>query len=294
MPMNSYSKIKKIIQTQLNLGKSNFVIFPFGEKGMLTKGILNGLFNINEAFIIDNNLSKINKSINNIEYLNNIDCTEYTFLISSDNSNYYQELRQMIEKYVPRENIVDMFPKTNKGKYSYGPICDHWLVESVGAFCSFALGTDVVENHPTGYISTHPFLYMGVDDVFPYDYASMQDNQWYFPDVQPKGHSNKLKKSIIGNDVWLGQNVIITNGSNIGNGVIAAAGAVITKDVPDYAVVAGVPARIIKFRYTKEQIDELNKIAWWNWSDEKIRECYDDFYEDIQVFIKKHSNKMEI
>jgi len=175
MPINSYSKIKKIIQTQLNLGKSNFVIFPYGEQGALTKGILNGLFNIDEAFIMDNNLSKINKSIKNIEHLINIDCTEYTFLISSDNPNCYQELRQMIEKYVPRENIVDIFPKTNKGKYSYGPLCDHWLVESVGAFCSFALGTDVVENHATEYISTHPFLYVGVDDVFQYDYTSMKD-----------------------------------------------------------------------------------------------------------------------
>lgn len=98
----------------------------------------------------------------------------------------------------------------------------------------------------------------------------------------------KLSKIKIGNDVWLGKNVIITNGVNIGNGVIAAAGAVITKDVPDYAVVAGVPARIIKYRYKEEQIKELNKIAWWNWSDDKNRECYEDFYLEIDVFIEKH------
>jgi Acetyltransferase (isoleucine patch superfamily) len=84
----------------------------------------------------------------------------------------------------------------------------------------------------------------------------------------------------------LGKNVIITNGSNIGNGVIAAACAVITKDVPDYAVVAGIPARIMKYRYSSAQIDKLNKIAWWDWSDETIRLCYNDFYEDIETFIK--------
>lgn len=88
----------------------------------------------------------------------------------------------------------------------------------------------------------------------------------------------KLRKITIGSDVWLGRNVIITNGANIGNGVIAAEGAVITKDIPDYAVVAGVPARIIKYRFLPYKIDALNKIAWWNWSDEKIRECYDDFF----------------
>lgn len=62
----------------------------------------------------------------------------------------------------------------------------------------------------------------------------------------------------------------------------------ITKDVPDYAVVAGVPARIIRYRFSPEQIAELNRIAWWDWPDEKIREHYDDFYEDIHIFVRKH------
>ena len=96
------------------------------------------------------------------------------------------------------------------------------------------------------------------------------------------------KRSVIGNDVWLGRNVLVTNAANIGNGVIAAAGAVITKDVPDYAVVAGVPARIIKYRYTDEQIEALNKIAWWDWTDEEIRERFDDFYLPIEKFIEKY------
>ncbi|MBR6669381.1 MAG: CatB-related O-acetyltransferase, partial [Ruminococcus sp.] len=93
-----------------------------------------------------------------------------------------------------------------------------------------------------------------------------------------RGKVKKLKRSKIGNDVWFGKNVLITNGANIGNGVIAGAGAVITKDVPDYAIVGGVPARIIRYRYTPEQIEALNKIQWWNWSDDEIRERYDDFF----------------
>lgn len=96
-----------------------------------------------------------------------------------------------------------------------------------------------------------------------------------------------MKKILIGNDVWLGRNVLITNGSNIGNGVIAGAGAVITKDVPDYAVVVGVPARIIRYRYEPDEIAALNRIAWWDWPDEKIRKNYNDFYLDIKEFIKK-------
>ncbi len=84
--------------------------------------------------------------------------------------------------------------------------------------------------------------------------------------------------------------VLITNGSDIGNGVIAGAGSIITKPVPDYAVVVGVPARIIRYRYNQEQIKALNEIQWWNWSDEKIRACYSDFFDDINTFIEKHIN----
>ena len=76
-------------------------------------------------------------------------------------------------------------------------------------------------------------------------------------------------------------------GTVIRRWVIAGAGAVITKDVPDYAVVVGIPARIIRYRYTQEQINALNVIAWWNWTDEKIREHYDDFYLNVEEFIHK-------
>ena len=116
----------------------------------------------------------------------------------------------------------------------------------------------------------------------------MKKARWYVPGIKPKGVVKTLKRIEIGNDVWLGRNVIITNGSNIGNGVIAGAGAVITKDVPDYAVVVGVPARIIRYRYTEKQIKKLNKIAWWNWSDDVIRERYNDFFIGIEEFIDKY------
>lgn len=75
--------------------------------------------------------------------------------------------------------------------------------------------------------------------------------------------------------------------------MIAGACAVITKDVPDYAVVLGVPARIVRYRYTSEQINKLNKIAWWNWPDELIWERYDDFYIEIDQFIDKYYEEKE-
>lgn len=88
----------------------------------------------------------------------------------------------------------------------------------------------------------------------------------------------------------VGENVIITNYSNIGNGVIAGAGSIITKDVPDYAIVVGTPARIIGYRFSKNQIAALNEIKWWDWSDEEIRARYEDFYLPVEKFIEKYGN----
>lgn len=127
--------------------------------------------------------------------------------------------------------------------------------------------------------------YKFFNDTKDSDYS---DRDWYFENVNPHGSFYKTRRIKIGNDVWLGRNVLITNGSDIGNGVIAGAGAIITKDVPDYAIVMGVPARVTRYRYSLEQIKELNKIAWWDWTDEEIRERFEDFYLPIDKFLGKY------
>lgn len=297
--LTDYQKIRNAIETHLLMGGGNcFIIYPFGEYGMLTKKILNISFGIQEKYIIDNNLSKYNSCIKNLDYFRDKDTSNYTVLLTNANPDVHDEVRQLLSNVFDIKNIIDIFPTkepnlmTKCGKYSYGPLCNHWLVESIGAFSSVAAGADVVQNHATQYVSTHPFLYNDreCNEVYQEKYEDCYNEPWGFVGVKPKGKVAKLRKIKIGNDVWIGRNVIITNGSNIGNGVIAAAGAVITKDVPDYAVVGGIPARIIKYRFTQQQIKLLNKIAWWNWPDEKIRKYYDDFFEDIDTFIKKHEN----
>ncbi|MCQ2256417.1 MAG: CatB-related O-acetyltransferase [Bacteroidaceae bacterium] len=93
---------------------------------------------------------------------------------------------------------------------------------------------------------------------------------------------------IIGNDVWIGLNAIIMNGINIGNGVTVAAGAIVTHDVPDYCVVAGVPAKIIKRKCTEQEAEEMKKIAWWDWNEEQIKMAMSDFKLPISGFIQKY------
>lgn len=298
--VTDYQKIKNVIEKALDEGKRDFIIYPYGEYGVMTKQILNNSFGIQEKWIIDNKLSKYNFNIKSLDFCKSLESSNYIVLFTCANPDVYEEVRGCLKNYFQEENIIDIFENIQKedkvytkcGKYSYGPLCNHWLVESVGAFCSFAPGTDVVENHAIEYISTHPFLYYGGDEdaIHKQKWSEMEGVQghFYLSGINPKGNNYKLKRIRIGNDVWLGKNVIIVNGSNIGNGVIAGTGAIITKDVPDYAVVTGVLARIIRYRYTKEQIEALNKIAWWNWTDEKIRECYDDFYLSIGDFIDKH------
>lgn len=92
---------------------------------------------------------------------------------------------------------------------------------------------------------------------------------------------------IIGNDVWVGAGAIVLSGVNIGDGAIVAAGAVVAEDVPAYSIVAGNPARVIKFRFSKDQIAKLLSIGWWNWSEEKIRKNADAFYGTVDEFIEK-------
>lgn len=93
----------------------------------------------------------------------------------------------------------------------------------------------------------------------------------------------------IGNDVWIGMNTIILNGVTIGNGVTVATGSVVTADIPDYCVAAGVPAKVVKKKCTDIEAKQMNEIAWWNWEENKIDDCMAHFKLDIPEFISKHS-----
>lgn len=305
MSINLVGEIKSLVEKIIDSGKRGIVIYPYGDVGLQIKTILSEIYGIHDLIILDNHLCRYNPNIKDIGYLDYIDKSTYGLILASTNHEIYSELMESVLKYWEEKDINELdsmkqsriakkneYPEltTMCGKYSYGPLCKHRLIEKIGAFCSFAIGTDVVVNHPCNYISTHPMLYK-MDNVLgecgAERYYKEFKEKYYPKGLVPKG-VREVKKISIGNDVWLGRNVIITNYANIGNGVIAGAGAVITKDVPDYAIVAGVPARIIKYRYNKEQIEALNRIAWWDWDDELIVERHEDFLGSIEDFIEKY------
>lgn len=163
------------------------------------------------------------------------------------------------------------------GKYSYcGNNCTFNNV-SVGSFCSIASYCSVGGgNHPLNQVSTSPVFYEK-ENCFKKSFCS-NNVIW------------ENKKTYIGNDVWIGENCFIKEGVAIGNGAVIGAHSVVTKDVPSYAVVAGVPATIIKYRFDKVAISQLENIKWWDWDDQKLMDTGADF-SDIQKFLDQFRGK---
>jgi acetyltransferase-like isoleucine patch superfamily enzyme len=143
----------------------------------------------------------------------------------------------------------------------------------IGSFTSIASGVEILAggNHHTDWVSTFP-LRIRMD--LP---GKLLDGQ---PGTKGDIH--------IGSDVWLGRHSRVMSGVTIGHGAIVAAGAIVTKDVPPYAIVGGVPAKVLKYRMEPEQIDAMLRIAWWGWSDDEIRSRVDDLSSpDFDGFIRK-------
>lgn len=246
--------------------------------------------------MVDERISKFNREVLDIDRLSKLDMSNYKVFLSSTNKDIYTTLKTNLLMVTNETNIIELdcmriieaesrVGKTKVGRYSYGSLCNGSIhIRSIGNFCSFAVGSAVVGNHDMDIITTHPICEKGVISRELY-----REKPYYFDGVEPPlERKTVLEQTVIGNDVWLGLNTIIIAGNRIGNGVIAGAGSVITKDVPDYAVVAGNPAKIIRYRYSPEQIAALNRIKWWDWTDDEIRHRYQDLFLPIDGFIKKY------
>ena len=192
---------------------------------------------------------------------------------------FLKYFRYLANKYHEASNLEGYFCECfygfPVGKYSYGVMqfCQDWInIKSIGAFCSIAPNVTITgQNHPLTYISTHPFIYA-------------KDRGFLQEDNVPLMDTDKNVGVTIGNDVWIGQNVTILPCVHIGNGAVVGAGSIVTKHVPDYAVVAGNPAKILKYRFTDEEINRLNEIEWWEWPDDMIKKNIKTFTENDGFF----------
>jgi acetyltransferase-like isoleucine patch superfamily enzyme len=138
---------------------------------------------------------------------------------------------------------------------SYSYVGKNSIVQNVniGSFCSIANDVYIgLGAHPINHFSSSPLFYR-VNNTFR---KKLIDKDVAFLEYM---------KIEIGNDVWIGSRAIVLDGVSIGDGAIIAAGAVVTKDVPPYAIVGGVPAKFIRYRFEQEKIEKLLKLQWWTW-----------------------------
>jgi len=147
------------------------------------------------------------------------------------------------------------------GGWSYGsptvPCWDHKTRLAVGKFCCFAGNVTILlgGEHRTNWVSTYP-----LNILFPEPSALT-------------GHPSTKGDIVIGNDVWIGQGTTVLSGVKIRDGAVLGAGSVVTRDVPEYATAAGVPERVLRYRFDRPTIKALKRIQWWHWPLERIKQA---------------------
>lgn len=163
------------------------------------------------------------------------------------------------------------------GNYTYGfPNFKLWSKDErivVGSYCSISRDVDIFGGgeHITDWVTT-----------FPLRIAFECDGAWKDGLPATKG------PTIIGNDVWIGDSAKILSGVTVGDGAVIGAGAIVSKNIPAYAIAAGNPARIIKYRFDEKHISLLLEIKWWNWSVVRIKKNIELLCsENISQFIEK-------
>ena len=168
--------------------------------------------------------------------------------------NIIQNPNIQVGDYTYYDDLEDPCNFEKNVLYHFDFIGDKLLI---GKFCAIASGVKFIMNggnHETKPISSFPF------EIFGNGWERIADKVSY----PMKGDT------VVENDVWIGTEAVLMPGVRVGNGAVVATKAVVTKDVPDYAIVAGNPAVVVKMRFSDAEIQQLLRIAWWNWDVEKI------------------------
>jgi len=169
-----------------------------------------------------------------------------------------------IGKYVAL-NFNVVFRNSSIGDHSYINSNTHVFNTAIGKFCSIGSGVQFgLGKHPTYMVSTHPSFFA---------------NNKLFKTFSDKIYVEEYSRIEIGNDVWIGDGAVIMNGVKIEDGAVIAARAVVTKDVKPYAIVGGIPAKILKYRFDKETIKKIRETKWWDWEEKRFEDNYKLFHK---------------
>ncbi len=151
------------------------------------------------------------------------------------------------------------------GDFSYVVNDSEIIYTDVGKFCSIAAHTRINPgNHPVDRVAMNHFTYrssaygLGDDDPALFDWR-------------------RQSRCTLGHDVWIGHGVVVLPGVSLGNGAVAGAGAIVTKDVPAFAIVVGNPARLLRYRFAPDVMEVLERIGWWDWPHDQLRAAMADF-----------------
>jgi phosphonate metabolism protein (transferase hexapeptide repeat family) len=164
------------------------------------------------------------------------------------------------------------------GDYSY---CDRMADianAEVGKFSNIASCVRIgATDHPMDKASLHHFHYRSAD----YFDDAEHDTAWF--------DHRRTRRAIIGHDTWLGHGAQVRPQVSIGHGAVVAGGAIVTRDVPPYMIVAGIPALPLRARYTRPVAERMMVLAWWDWPHDRLRETLEDFRAlQAEAFLEKY------